>query len=144
MLLAFVMSCLIFKGKWGLCGLSFLMCKKWVRIPFVDIVVSVTSYFNILLKMSGTNHTKSKLSLAVICQFSFCDNADVLLQCHAVSCNGGVGVGNQEGHRSLTTCCGLLMFWFHKCTGHLLLFGQCNCYVEGLEQVTCAVIVTAN
>jgi len=43
MLLAFVTSCIIFKVKLGLGGLSFFMFKKWVRIPFVDIVVSVTS-----------------------------------------------------------------------------------------------------
>jgi len=94
--------------------------------------------------MGGANHTKSKYPGAVICQFSFCDNADVLLQCHEVSFDGGVGVGNQKGHKSLTTCCGLVIFWFHKCTGHLLLFGQWNCHVEGLEQVTCALTVTAD
>jgi len=94
--------------------------------------------------MGGTNHTKSKLSWAVICQFSFCDNADVLLQCHEVSSEGSVGGENQRENISLTTCCGLVIFWFHKCTGHLLVFGQWNCHVEGLEQVTCPVIVTAD
>ena len=69
--------------------------------------------------MGRTNHTKSKLSWAVICQFSFCDNADVLLQCHAVSCSGGVGVGNQKWHYLLWVgkilvsqmCRSFITFW---------------------------------
>jgi len=64
----------------------------------------------------------------------FCYNA---MQCPVV---GVWELGIKNG----TTCCGLVRFWFHKCAGHLLLFGQWNCHVEGLKQVTCAVIVTAD
>ena len=65
-------------------------------------------------------------------------------KCHKVSCEGGVGVVNHGGHKSLTTACGLVIFWFHKCTGHLLFFVQWAIHVEGLEQVIYAVIVTAD